>query len=141
MNFDVVIEKTEKLAENIYFLRLRSERISAEAVPGQFVNIKCHDGLDAFLRRPISIMRANPAEKTFDIVYMVRGKGTRILSCLECGDTADCVGPLGRGFTLPEKGERICVIGGGIGVFPLLFCLNEAKMCIKPLFWDSGQGT
>ncbi|NLM10324.1 MAG: dihydroorotate dehydrogenase electron transfer subunit [Clostridiaceae bacterium] len=134
MSFNVVIDKTEKLAEDIYFLRLKSERVSGKAVPGQFVNIKCSDGLNTFLRRPISILRTNPVENTFDIVYMIRGKGTRLLSCLNSGDTIDCMGPLGKGFTLPEKGEKICVIGGGIGVFPLLFLLEKSIDVNKTAF-------
>lgn len=134
MNFNTTVVKAEKLAEDIYFLRLRSERISGKAAPGQFVNIKCHDGLDAFLRRPISILRANPAENTFDIVYMIRGKGTRLLSCFECGDSIDCMGPLGNGFTLPRKGEKICVVGGGIGIFPLMFLLERSAGVHKAAF-------
>ena len=134
MNFNGTILKSEKLAEDIYFLRLKSGAIPENAVPGQFVNIKCGNGLDAYLRRPISILRANPSENTFDIVYMIRGKGTRLLSCVECGGTVDCIGPLGKGFTLPEKGEKICVIGGGIGIFPLLFLLERSVEVKKTAF-------
>lgn len=134
MNENPVIVKTEKLTENICFLRLKSERIAKEAVPGQFINIKCRDGLDAFLRRPVSILRVNPEENTFDIAYMIRGKGTRLLSCLKKGDELDCIGPLGNGFTLPEKGEKICIVGGGIGIFPLLFLLERSTGAFRTAF-------
>ncbi|HEY8422243.1 MAG TPA: dihydroorotate dehydrogenase electron transfer subunit [Thermoclostridium sp.] len=134
MKFNGSVVKAEKLAEDIYFLRLKSGIIPEKAVPGQFVNIRCCNGLDAYLRRPISILRTNTLESTFDIVYMIRGKGTRLLSCFECGDTVDCVGPLGKGFTLPENGEKICVIGGGIGIFPLLFLLERSVEVEKTAF-------
>lgn len=113
---------------------MKSEKISQKAAPGQFVNIKCCDGIDAFLRRPISILESNPTENTFDIVYMIRGKGTRLLSCYEKDDVVDCMGPFGKGFTLPGEGEKICVIGGGIGVFPLLFLLEKSVNVHKTAF-------
>ncbi|HZK26369.1 MAG TPA: dihydroorotate dehydrogenase electron transfer subunit [Thermoclostridium sp.] len=134
MNYNLKIEKTEMLTEQIFFIRLKSEKIAKNAVPGQFVNIKCCDGLDAFLRRPISILRTDPREGTFDIVYMIRGKGTDILSQLKCGDYLDCMGPLGKGFTLPEKGEKVWVVGGGIGIFPLLFLLERSVDVYKASF-------
>jgi len=127
MVFSASVIRNEELADGIFFMRLRSEKVAGNAFPGQFVNIKCRDSLEVFLRRPISILRTNTEENTFDIAYMLRGKGTRILSCLKEGDMLDCIGPLGKGFTLPEKGERICVVGGGIGIFPLLFLLERSK--------------
>jgi len=134
MNLNLSVVKAEELTNDVYFLRLKSESIAGKASPGQFVNIKCHDSLDAFLRRPISILRANPEENTFDIAFMIRGKGTRILSCLKEGDALNCIGPLGKGFTVPERGERVCVIGGGIGIFPLLFLLERSTGAYRTAF-------
>ncbi len=134
MNFDIAIEKTEKLADDVYLLRLRSDKISGQAVPGQFVNVRCSTGLDAYLRRPISICRVDRANHTFDIIYMNRGRGTNLLCSFCEGDTLDTMGPLGKGFTLPKAGERIAVIGGGIGVFPLLFLLQESLCAEKTAF-------
>lgn len=134
MNFNVDVERAEKLAEDICFLRLKSDRIAEKAAPGQFVNIRCSNGPDAYLRRPVSFLRADPEAKTFDIVFMVRGKGTRLLSGYGTGDVIDCMGPLGKGFTLPVKGEKICVVGGGIGIFPLLFLLERSIDVYKTAF-------
>jgi len=134
MNFNVTVEKSEKLANDIYLLSLRSEKISAGAHPGQFVNIRCSEGLDAYLRRPISICRRNPSGKTFDIVYMTRGRGTSMLCQYKAGDSINVMGPLGKGFTLPQKGEKIAVVGGGIGIFPLLFLLKESGAVNKTAF-------
>lgn len=134
MNFNIAIEETKKLADEIYLLRLRSEKISRQAVPGQFVNVRCSTGLDAYLRRPISICRVDRSNHTFDIVYMNRGKGTGLLCSFCAGDALDAMGPLGKGFTLPKKGERIAVVGGGIGIFPLLFLLQESAGAEKAAF-------
>ncbi len=134
MNFNKKIIKSEMLAENIHLLRIESEEIACNATPGQFVNVRCSDGLDAYLRRPISICRTNPSQKTFDIVYMNRGKGTKLLCGFDDGDMIDVMGPLGKGFTLPESGERIAVVGGGIGVFPLLYLLEVCADVEKTAF-------
>lgn len=134
MNFNITIRKTEKLAEDIYLLRLQSENISKQAVPGQFVNVRCSTGLDAYLRRPISICRVDRQNRTFDIVYMNRGRGTNLLCSFCAGDALDAMGPLGKGFTVPEKGKRIAVVGGGIGIFPLLFLLQESIYVSKTTF-------
>lgn len=134
MNFDIAIEKTEKLAEDIYLLRFKSDEIAARAVPGQFVNIRCSTGLNAYLRRPISICRVDRVNHTFDIIYMNRGRGTNLLCSLCEGELLDTMGPLGKGFTLPNEGERIAVVGGGIGIFPLLFLLQESRCVEKAAF-------
>lgn len=134
MNFNVRILIKEKLAEDIYLIRLQSEKIASEAVPGQFVNVRCSTGLDAYLRRPISICRVDKINHTFDIIYMNKGKGTNLLCSFCEGDDLDVMGPLGKGFTLPKEGERIAVVGGGIGVFPLLYLLEESKHAEKTAF-------
>jgi dihydroorotate dehydrogenase electron transfer subunit len=134
MDFNIPVVKSEKLSDDIALLRLQSEKIAATAVPGQFVNIKCGTGLEAYLRRPISICRVDLAACTFDIVYRVCGKGTRLLCDIKKGDFVDVIGPLGKGFTLPKAGERIAVVGGGIGLFPLLFLLARSVNAEKTAF-------
>ena len=134
MDFNKIIQKSEKLAKDIYLLRIKSESISQNAVPGQFVNVRCSDGLDAFLRRPISICRVDPEENTFDIVFMKKGKGTNLLCYFSEGDLIDVMGPLGNTFTLPAENEKIAVVGGGIGIFPLLYLLEKSKNKKKAAF-------
>jgi dihydroorotate dehydrogenase electron transfer subunit len=134
MDFRERIVKAEILTKDIHLLRIRSERITDAASPGQFVNVRCSDGLDAYLRRPISICRACPSDKTFDIVYMKRGKGTSLLCSFCEGDMIDVIGPLGNGFTMPGAGEKIAVVGGGIGIFPLLYLLESCSGTDKTAF-------
>ncbi len=134
MNFNEIIQKSEVLAKDIHLFRIKSNRISQNAVPGQFVNVRCSNGLDAYLRRPVSICRVNLEENTFDMVFMKKGKGTSLLCCFSDGDLIDVMGPLGNGFTLPNKGEKIAVVGGGIGIFPLLYLLEKSKNTEKSAF-------
>ena len=134
MDFRERIVKTETLAKDIHLIRIRSEQITGKAVPGQFVNVRCSNGLDAYLRRPISICSVCPTDKTFDIVYMKRGKGTSLLCGFCEGDMIDVIGPLGSGFTMPSAGEKIAVVGGGISIFPLLYLLESCNGVNKTAF-------
>jgi len=128
------IIETEKLTPLLFRLTIQSEYIAKNAKPGQFVNIKCCDGIDALLRRPISICSVNREQGLFDIVFEVRGRGTEILSMKKAGDTLDILGPLGKSFYVPDENSKIAVVGGGIGVFPLLFLLKEIKCAQKTAF-------
>lgn len=136
------IKKMERITEDIYGITIESEYISSDAVPGQFVNIKCGEGNDAFLRRPLSICSANAAEGTYSIIFKKIGVGTALLSEKKEGDTLDVLGPLGNGFDLDIKYGRIAVVGGGLGIFPLLYVLEKSKAIIKRSFLgfrNSGQ--
>jgi len=121
------IISVEKLTPLLFKLTLQSEYIAKNAKPGQFVNIKCSGGTDALLRRPISICCVNREQSLFDIVFEVRGRGTEILSQKKPGDILDILGPLGKPFYVPKDNSKIAVVGGGIGIFPLLFLLKELK--------------
>lgn len=89
--------------------------------PGQFVHIKCGDGL--LLRRPISVCscREDDPDDRLTIVFQVRGEGTAWLADRDQGDTLDVLGLLGNGFRMEREG-RYLLVGGGIGVPPMLGC-------------------
>lgn len=93
--------------------------------PGQFVHIKCGEGL--LLRRPISVCdwRGSPEGDTLTIVFEVRGEGTAWLARRPVGHSVDVLGLLGNGFRVEEQGSYL-LVGGGIGVPPLLGC---ARAC------------
>lgn len=121
----------EEIAEDIFRMKVSSDYISANAKPGQFVNIKCCDGFNALLRRPVSICSVDRSDNTYDIVFQRKGDGTAILACKKEGDCIDVLGPLGNGFDTGTEYRRIAVVGGGIGVFPLLFLLDESKAIVR----------
>ena len=113
----------EKLAEGIYSLILKT-KAAQDAVPGQFINIFSKDSSN-LLPRPISICEIDKAASTLRMVYRVVGKGTLEFSDLAAGDKVTVLGPLGNGF--PLEGERPIVVGGGIGVPPMLQLAKELE--------------
>ena len=94
--------------------------------PGQFIHIKC--GHSRLLRRPISVCTCqsdDPAD-LLTIVFEVRGEGTEWLARREVGESLDVLGLLGNGFQMDPK-SRCLLVGGGIGVPPMLGCAQYAN--------------
>ncbi len=111
-----VVYSQEELASGIFSMWIVTD-IAREARPGQFISVYSHDG-SRLLPRPISICEADSDEGRLRIVYRVAGKGTKEFSEYISGDSIDIMGPLGNGF--PLEGENVFLIGGGIGVPPML---------------------
>lgn len=90
--------------------------------PGQFVNVDCPDSKETFLRRPISINDVDRENNTIRLLIRRAGKGTESLCEMAPGRTLNIVYPLGTGFPLDvNPGKRVLLIGGGVGVAPLLY--------------------
>ena len=115
-----IVDK-KKLNETTYAITFIDTGLASEARPGQFLHIKCGDGL--ILRRPLGISSISGNALTF--VFEKKGKGTDWLSKRNVGDVLDILGPLGNGFCFPEG--NIIVVGGGLGCAPLLFAAEYAK--------------
>ena len=128
------IKAVEQLSPTIYKLTIESEYVAQNARPGQFVNVKCCDGLNVLLRRPISICDVDRKNGTFDIVFQVRGNGTEYLAQKKPGNIVDIIAPLGNPFDIVEEYTKVAVVGGGIGIFPLLHLLKEKKALKKTAF-------
>lgn len=111
------IAAIRRLSKAAFDIMLFAPEVAAAAVPGQFVHIRCGEQP---LRRPISICSIDRKTGALRLVFEVRGKGTGWLSERQMGDPLDVLGPLGNGFSLPEGGEGVVLIGGGIGTPPLL---------------------
>ena len=99
---------------DIYSIWLDCPEIAEQVRPGQFADIRCEGFM---LRRPISICENR--DGAIRLVFEVRGEGTEWLAGRETGDALDILAPLGNGFELIE-GASALLIGGGIGVPPLL---------------------
>ena len=117
-----VITRQEKIGTGIYSMWIRTEQVAEHAKAGQFVSVYCNDG-SRILPRPISICEINKEEKTLRLVYRVAGKGTGEFSAMKTGETLHIVGPLGNGF--PKKEKKAFLIGGGIGIPPMLQLAKE----------------
>lgn len=115
------------LTADVVSITMEAGELAKAAKAGQFVNIKCGEGL--LLRRPISICDVNDTLLT--VVFQVKGEGTTWLSQCQVGEELDVLGPLGHGYDIPEG--KVLVVGGGIGVPPMLYaakCCHEADACV-----------
>lgn len=92
------------------------------AGPGQFVHVRCGEGL--LLRRPISICSWSVEGDLIRMVFEARGEGTAWLAQRQVGEELDVLGPLGHGFQMEPQG-RYLLVGGGIGVPPMLGCAKH----------------
>lgn len=109
----------KELAENRFLLRVEALEIAKLATPGQFVQVKQGD-YDPLLPRPFAVSLAENGY--IEILYEVKGKGSRLLSFAREGELVSLLGPLGRGFTLPDnQDETLMLIAGGIGLAPLRY--------------------
>lgn len=123
------IIRQEEIADGVYSLWLKTEQIAEHAVPGQFIAVYSRDG-SRLLPRPISICEVDKEDKAVHIVYRVAGKGTKEFSGYQTGRNLEIMGPLGNGFPLKEK--KAFLIGGGIGIPPMLYLAKEMN-CEKQI--------
>ncbi len=115
--------KAVNLTGSIYDFTVESEYLAKVSKCGQFIHIDC--GEQFVLRRPISISEV--LDNGIRFIFDVRGKGTKKLSEKQVGDTLDILGPLGNGFAIRK--EKALVLGGGIGVYPLLELVKQLDSC------------
>ena len=121
-----IVQANQRLNRQFFVLTLQGDAISRTARPGQFVNLSCQE----FLRRPFGILSVEPSQGTFQIGVQIKGSGTSQLAALKPGDTVSVLGPLGHGFDLDEY-DTIITVGGGTGVFPLIFVLTAVRQAGK----------
>ncbi|MBC7541406.1 MAG: dihydroorotate dehydrogenase electron transfer subunit [Candidatus Sericytochromatia bacterium] len=111
--------RQERVGDGIYALWIEAPTMTT-AMAGQFVHVLCGD---SYLRRPFSVFAIDG--DAIGILYRVTGAGTRWLTSVSTGDSLDVLGPLGHGFTPPFAGERVVVVGGGVGVAPLALFASQ----------------
>lgn len=116
------ILENKALSVDVYMMTIEAPAIAASCYPGQFLSVLVPYDKSLLLRRPISI--CDTKDKSVTIIYQIKGEGTRLISTLKEGDWVDVLGPLGVGFPVPEN-KKTAIVGGGIGVFPLLFLKNR----------------
>lgn len=118
---DLTVSSAERLHERYVLLRLTHDNQLPEMRPGQFVEVLIDDSPTTFLRRPISICNVDREHNEMWLLVAMVGDGTRRLGRLQKGDRLNCVLPLGHGFGGPDFKSRFLLVGGGVGVAPLLF--------------------
>ena len=110
------------LSDGIFDMTLKAEEIAKEAKAGQFISVYLNNK-SKILPRPISICEIDRKDGAIRLVYRVAGKGTAEFSGMRTGMQLKVVGPLGNGF--PKKNKKAFLIGGGIGIPPMLELAKE----------------
>jgi dihydroorotate dehydrogenase electron transfer subunit len=118
-NAEILFNKP--VSPELYHMGLSCPDIAASIQPGQFLMVRVRDTFDPLLRRPFAVHRlgSNDPPGSFEILYKVVGKGTRLLTTVRSGNSLNLLGPLGRGFRLPDDKGFVLMVAGGIGIAPL----------------------
>lgn len=124
----IFLEDAEVVAQdafeaNQFVLKLKAPKCAAAAKPGAFVHLTCDESLP--MRRPLSIMRADASRGTVEVLYKIVGPGLQLLSRRKAGDRISALGPIGNGFVPHRERPRTLLVGGGVGIPPMVF-LTEA---------------
>lgn len=106
-----------------YILRLRAPKCASTARAGMFVHITCDEELP--MRRPLSIMRA--ADDWIEVLYKVVGEGLHLLTRKRPGDKVSLLGPIGKPFRYHRERPTALLIGGGVGIPPMIFVADEMR--------------
>ncbi len=121
------IVSNEQVSPQLFRLKVTAPQLAAEAAPGQFVNIRVHEGNVPLWRRPLSVYAVERRSGLVGLLFEVRGLGTRMLATSKPGQILDLLGPLGRPFSPPPARTQPILVAGGLGVAPLHFLAQE--MC------------
>jgi dihydroorotate dehydrogenase electron transfer subunit len=134
----VFLEDARILAQRAYpgeqfVLRVQAPRAARRATPGSFAHIACDPSIA--MRRPLSIMRASPAEGWLEFLYKPKGHGLEMLGTRQVGDLLSVLAPIGHGFTVDAARPRLLALGGGVGIPPMIFLAEQvrADRTLRPL--------
>lgn len=124
------VMEQKQIASDIYSLWIRTEQIAGEAKPGQFLSLYSREE-SRMLPRPVSICEIDREGGRIRMVYRVVGKGTEEFSRLTSGDRIEVLGPLGNGFPLDTGAKKAFLMGGGIGIPPMVQLARELNLEVQ----------
>jgi dihydroorotate dehydrogenase electron transfer subunit len=116
-----------------FVMRIEAPKCAAHAIPGSFAHVTCHEAIP--MRRPLSLMRADARAGWVEILYKVEGQGLRALSLAQPGESLSILGPIGQGFRAHPVRPRALLLGGGVGIPPIVF-LAEHLLARKDAAWQ-----
>ena len=130
---DGKILTTQSFEGQQHVMRVHCPEIAACSKPGNFVHIKCSKELS--MRRPMSIMRVSLRDGWIEFLFKTVGKGTDLLTKQEVGAIISILGPIGVPFKLSGYKKKPILIGGGVGIPPMIYLAEHMKKHtdIKPL--------
>ena len=139
---DLTVTSNQELPSNYVLIKLTSEKTLPEILPGQFVQLRVDGTPSVFLRRPFSVNFVDKKTNELWLLIQQIGDGTRAIAQAKRGDALNLLLPLGNSFSLPEnKKDKLLLVGGGVGVAPMLIlgnCLKEKGY--NPQFLLGGRG-
>lgn len=133
---DLRVVSVEHITDKYVLIKLTQDERLPEMLPGQFVEVRVDGSPSTFLRRPISVNFVDYDANQLWLLVAAVGDGTRRLARLQTGDVLNCMFPLGNSFTMPAgKDEKVLLVGGGVGVAPLLYFGKKlCDMGCRPVF-------
>ena len=122
---DAEVVDQESWPGDQFILTVRAPRCAAAARPGSFAHVTCDPGLP--MRRPLSIMDTVPQAGTVRFLYKIVGDGLRLLAARRPGETLSMLGPIGQPFRPDPARPRCLLIGGGVGIPPMVFLADALR--------------
>ncbi len=122
---EATVVSQQKWPGEQFILRVHAPETALRAKAGSFAHLTCDPAVP--MRRPLSIMRTSPEEGWVDFLYKIHGHGLHHLSTRDKGDQISVLGPIGKGFTLNKNKPRPLLIGGGVGIPPMVFLAESIK--------------
>lgn len=119
----VKVLANERVAEGIGMLVVEAPRVARAVRPGQFVHLRVTTRRDFMLRRPFSVHGRK--DDAIELLYKVVGEGTKAMAARRRGQMLDLLGPIGRGWHVPENTAHALLVGGGLGIAPLVMLAEE----------------
>jgi dihydroorotate dehydrogenase electron transfer subunit len=115
----------ERFAGDQFVLTLKAPKCARAATPGSFVHLSCDEQVP--MRRPLSIMRAHPDRGSIEVLYKIVGPGLAALAARRVGESINALGPIGNGFVPHRERPRTLLVGGGVGIPPMVFLAERLR--------------
>lgn len=122
---DAVVLQQTAYDGNQYVIRVEAPQCASHALPGSFVHLTCDPSIP--MRRPLSIMRADAQAGWIEILYKVVGPGLQALAARKVGETISTLGPIGQPFIPHPDRPRALLLGGGVGIPPMVFLAERMR--------------
>jgi dihydroorotate dehydrogenase electron transfer subunit len=120
---DGEVLSTDAFPSDQFIMRIRAPKCAAAARPGSFVHVQCDEAVP--MRRPLSIMRV--VDDSIDVLYKIVGEGLHLLAGKDPGDTISVLGPIGMPFKVSADRPNCLLIGGGVGIPPMVFLAESLR--------------
>lgn len=120
---DAVVLTQMQFEAGQYIMRVEAPKCAAAARPGSFAHVVCHPAIP--MRRPLSIMRVSATDGWVEFLYKIVGSGLQHLASRRPGESINMLGPIGKPFELHDSHRRPLLIGGGVGIPPMVFLAEE----------------